>query len=59
VFSKREIVLFVLGMIVASVLAIGGTYLILKAFVLHDPRDPLSKVGPLSPFQERELTKGK
>jgi hypothetical protein len=48
-FSKRAIVLFVLALIAAAALTIEGTYLILNAFVLHDPNDPLTKSGGLSP----------
>jgi len=33
----------------AADLTIEGTYLILNAFVLHDPNDPLTKSGGLSP----------
>jgi hypothetical protein len=36
-------------MIAAAALTIEGTYLILNAFVLHDPSDPLTKSGGLSP----------
>jgi hypothetical protein len=52
-FSKREIVLFVLGMIVASVLTIAGTYFFLKTFVLRDPRDLHSKFRTPFAFQNR------
>ena len=51
-FSKRAIVLFVLAMIAAAALTIEGTYLILNAFVLHDPSDPLMKAGGLAPAQK-------
>jgi hypothetical protein len=47
-FSKRATVLFVLAMIAAAALTIEGTYLILNAFVLHDPSDSLTKSGGLS-----------
>jgi hypothetical protein len=36
-------------MIAAVVLTIEGTYLVLNTFVLHDPSDPLTKAGGLSP----------
>jgi hypothetical protein len=36
-------------MIAAAALTVEGTYLILNAFVLHDPNDPLTKAGGLSP----------
>ena len=38
--NARTIVL--LAMIAAAALTIEGTYLILNAFVLHDPSDPLT-----------------
>jgi hypothetical protein len=40
IFNKREIVLFALAMIVATVVTIEGTYLLLRTFVLFDPNDP-------------------
>jgi hypothetical protein len=58
-FSKREIVLFVLVMIAATVLTVIGTYYFLHAFVLHDPADPVKKAGRLSFTQEREVMKAK
>lgn len=50
-FGKREIVLFVLVMIGATALTIEGTYLLLKAFVLQDPKDLHNKADDLSPTQ--------
>jgi hypothetical protein len=50
-FSRREIVLFVLVMIAATTLTIEGTYLLLKAFVLQDPKDLHNT--DLSPTRER------
>jgi hypothetical protein len=47
--NARTIVLTILAMIAAAALTIEGTYLILNAFVLHDPSDPLTKSGGLSP----------
>jgi hypothetical protein len=44
-FSGRTIVLYVFAMIAATALTIEGTYLILNAYVLHDPSDPLTKAG--------------
>jgi hypothetical protein len=35
-------------MIAAAALTIEGTYLILNAFVFHDPSDPLTRAGGLS-----------
>ena len=58
-FSKREIVLFILVMIVATILTVEATNFILKTFVLGSPNDPLTKGGGLSTSQERETRKGK
>ena len=55
VFSKREIVFFVLAMIAATALTVEGTYYILKTFVIGNPNDPLTKAGGLSSRQEREV----
>jgi hypothetical protein len=54
-FSRREIVLFVLVMIVATALTIEATNYVLKTFVLSNPDDPLTKPGGFSPRQERAL----
>jgi hypothetical protein len=53
-FSRRTIVLIILAMIAAAALTIEGTYLVLNAFVLHDPYDPLRKAGGLSPAQNAD-----
>ena len=50
--NARTIVLTILAMIAAAALTIEGTYLILNAFVLHDPSDPLMKAGGLAPAQK-------
>jgi hypothetical protein len=39
-------------MIATVALTIEGTFLVLNAFVLHDPSDPLTKAGGLSPEQK-------
>jgi hypothetical protein len=52
-FSKREIVLFVLVMILATALTVWGTFYVLKTFVLGNPSDPVTKAGGPSPLQER------
>jgi len=57
--SKREIVLFVLVMIVATILTVEATNFILKTFVIGNPNDQLTKAGGLSTSQERETRKGK
>jgi hypothetical protein len=58
-FSKRETVLFVLVMIVATILTVEATNFILKTFVIGNPNDPLTKAGGLSTSQERETRKEK
>jgi hypothetical protein len=52
--NRRTIVLIVLAMITAAALTIEGTYLVLNTFVLHDPSDPLTKAGGLSPGQKAD-----
>ena len=54
-FSKREIVLFVLVMILATALTVWGTFYVLKTFVLGNPSDPVTKAGGPSLLQERAL----
>jgi hypothetical protein len=56
--SKRNIALLVLAIIVATALTVEVTYLILDRFVLHNPNDPLTKAGGLSPAQDLKA-KGK
>jgi hypothetical protein len=51
-FSKLTIVLIILAIIAAAALAIEGTYLIINAFLPHDPNDPLTNAGGLSPEQK-------
>jgi hypothetical protein len=58
-FSKREIVLFVFVMLVATFVTIEGTLFVVKTLVIGNPNDPLTRAGGLSPFQEREMRKGK
>ena len=58
-FTKREIVLFVFVMLVATFVIIEGTLFVLKTFLIGSPNDPLTKAGGLSPMQEREVRKGK
>jgi hypothetical protein len=53
-FSKREIVLFVLVMILATALTLWGTFHVLKTFVIGSPNDPLTRAGGISSSQERE-----
>jgi hypothetical protein len=50
-FSKRAIAGFVIGMVVATVLTVMGTYSVLHRFVLDNPADPLTRVGGLKPDQ--------
>ena len=52
-FRKREILVFVVGMVLATVLTMFGTFYFLKNYlVLRDPRDPLVKQGGLRPSQQ-------
>jgi hypothetical protein len=57
-FSKREIVLFVLAMLVATFLTIEGTHYVLRTFVLGHPGDPLEKTSGLS-REQQEMQNGK
>jgi len=54
-FSKREIVLFVPVLILATALTVWGTFYVLKSFVLGNPSDPVTKAGGPSLLQERAL----
>ena len=52
-FSMREILVFVAGMVLATVLTVLGTFYFLRNYILlHDSRDPLVKQGGLRPSQE-------
>jgi hypothetical protein len=50
-FSRRSIVGFVAGMVVATVLTVMGTFYVLHRFVLDNPADPLTRAGGLQPGQ--------
>jgi hypothetical protein len=54
-FSKKSIVIFVLAMIAATALTVGGTYLVFRAFVHHNPNEPLTKAAGLAPDQMASL----
>ena len=58
-FSKREIVLFIFVMMVATFVTVEATLFVVKTLVIGNPNDPLTRAGGLSPFQEREMRKGK
>jgi len=58
-FTKREIVLFVFVMLVATFVTVEGTLFVIKSLVVGSPNDPLKKTGSLSTYQEREMRKGK
>jgi hypothetical protein len=58
-FTKREIVLFVFVMLVATFVTVEGTLFVIKTLVIGSPNDPLKKAGCLSTYQEREMRKGK
>jgi hypothetical protein len=51
-FSRRSIVGFIAGMLVATVLTVMGTYSVLHRFVLDNPADPLTRAGGLRPSQK-------
>ena len=48
-FSKRSIAGFAVGMVVATVLTVMGTFYVLHRFVLDNPADPLTRAGGLPP----------
>jgi hypothetical protein len=50
--SKRTIALLVLAAVAAAAVTVEVTYFVLDRFVLHDPNDPLTKAGGLSPEQK-------
>jgi hypothetical protein len=51
--SMRAILVFVAGMVPATVLTVLGTFHFLRNYILlHDSRDPLVKQGGLRPSQE-------
>jgi hypothetical protein len=49
-FSKRDVVIGVVALIVASALTIEGTYYVLHGYVMSRP-DPLYQQGGLRPSQ--------
>jgi hypothetical protein len=52
-FSMREILVFAVGMVLATVLTAMGTFYFLKNYILlNDSHDPLVKQGGLKPSQE-------
>ena len=52
-FGMREILVFAVGMLLATVLTVLGTFYFLKNYlVLRDPHDPLVKQGGLKPSLE-------
>jgi hypothetical protein len=50
--SNRAVALLILGAILAAAITVEVTYFVLDRFVLHDPNDPLTKAGGLSPAQD-------
>jgi hypothetical protein len=50
-FTSRQIMLLVLGLVIAGILTAWGTVFVLERYVLQDPTDPLTKQGGLSPAQ--------
>jgi hypothetical protein len=52
-FSMREILVFAVGMVLATVLTVMGTFYFLKNYILlHDSHDPLVKQGGLKTSKE-------
>lgn len=49
-FSKRDVVIAVIILIVATALTIEGTYYVLRSYVMSRP-DPLYQQGGLKPNQ--------
>jgi hypothetical protein len=52
--DRLKIILIFLALIASSSLTIEGVYLVLNQFVFHDPKDPLTKAGGLSPAQKAD-----
>jgi hypothetical protein len=51
-FTKREVLIFVTGLLLVTSLFVSGTIYVLQYYlVLHDPADPLVKQGGLKPEQ--------
>jgi hypothetical protein len=50
-FSNRSIAGFVIGMVVATILKMIGTYYVLHRFVIDNAADPLTRAGGLKPSQ--------
>jgi hypothetical protein len=50
--DNRTTALLVLAAIVAAAVTVEVTYFVLDRFVLHDPNDPLTKAGGLSPTHD-------
>jgi hypothetical protein len=52
-FTKREVLIFVTGLLLVTFVCVSGTTYVLQYYVvLHDPADPLVKQGGLKPHQE-------
>jgi hypothetical protein len=52
-FTKREVLIFLAGLLLTIVLTVFGTFYVIKHYVLlHDPTDPLVKQGGLTPGQQ-------
>jgi hypothetical protein len=52
-FTKREVLIFVTGLLVVTSLCVFGTIYVLQYYVLlHGPADPLVKQGGLKPQQD-------
>jgi hypothetical protein len=51
-FTRRQLALFVIALLIAGALVSLGTVTVLQKFVLNDPTDPITKQGGLSPSQD-------
>jgi hypothetical protein len=51
-FTRRDVAIGAIAMIVATALTIFGTNYVFHKFVLDDPRDPLTRQGGLKPEQQ-------
>ncbi len=54
-FSKREIVGFVVALIVVCVLSGWGGIFVVKKYIIGDRDDPLARAGGLKPLQELQV----
>jgi hypothetical protein len=51
-FTKRDVAIGAIAMIIATALTIFGTNYVIHKFMLDDPNDPLTQQGGLRPEQQ-------